>query len=69
MSVKDAAGRKAELIVVPFPILPGTTHNVELMVDPEMSGIQSMDALTYPMTLKGSVEWEGGSYRVDGTVP
>ena len=69
MAVKDSQGTKAELIVVPFPILPGSAHNIELMVDPEISGIQSLDELAYPLDLKGTVEWDGGSYRVTGTVP
>ena len=29
--VEDAAGRKAELVVSPFPILPGRTFDINLM--------------------------------------
>ncbi len=62
---KDASGKKAELIVVPFPILPGRTHDIELMADPEMSGIKTMDELKFPLHLKGRIEWDGGVYQVD----
>jgi hypothetical protein len=62
---KDASGRKAELIAVPFPILPGRTHDIELMADPETSGIQTVDELKFPLHLKGRIEWDGGDYQVD----
>ncbi len=66
--VKDGTGKKAELIVVPFPILPGDMRDVELMVDPEISGLQTLDELVYPLELKGVVEWDGGAYRPEGTL-
>jgi fimbrial chaperone protein len=68
VTVTDANDKKAELIVVPFPILPGRRHDVELMVDPQISGIGKMDELTYPLRLKGVVEWDGGKFQVDGAV-
>lgn len=67
--IKDAHGKKAELVVVPFPILPGAVYDVELMVDPEISGITSMQELTYPLELEGMVEWDGGRLRTTGKVP
>jgi hypothetical protein len=66
--VEDNTGKKAELIVVPFPILPGAVRDVELMVDQEISGLQSLDELVYPLELKGVVEWDGGTYRPEGTL-
>lgn len=66
VTVRDHRGKKAELVVVPFPILPGATHDVALMVDPEISGLQSLDDLVYPLDVDGRVEWDGGSYRPQG---
>jgi hypothetical protein len=62
---KDASGKKAELIAVPFPILPGRTHDIELMADPEISGIKTVDELAFPLHLKGRIEWDGGACQVD----
>ena len=65
LKVRDAKGKSAELLIVPFPILPGRTWDIQLAVDPRLSGIESMDALTYPISLKGLVEWDGGNLKID----
>ena len=62
---KDAAGRKTELPLSPFPIMPGETRDIMLFADKEMSGIENIDELIFPLYLKGLIEWDGGTYKVD----
>ena len=62
---KDADGRKAELPLSPFPIMPGETRDIWLFADKEMSGIENIDELIFPLYLKGLIEWDGGTYKVD----
>ncbi len=68
LNVRDAKGKSAELMIVPFPVLPGRTWDIQLAVDPRLSGIESMDALTFPISLKGLVEWDGGKLKIDTIV-
>jgi hypothetical protein len=62
---KDASGRKAELLLSPFPILPAETRDIRLLADKEISGIETIDELSFPLYLKGLIEWDGGTYKVD----
>lgn len=62
MSVKDASGKDRELVVVPFPILPGRTTDVALQPHSEGSGGPQLRS---PVSLKGLIEWDGGDYRVN----
>lgn len=62
---KDADGRKAELLLSPFPILPGETRGIRLFADKEISGIENIEELAFPIYLKGLIEWDGGTYKVD----
>ena len=62
---KDADGKKAELPLSSFPIMPGETRDIMLFTDKEMSGIENIDALMFPLYLKGLIEWDGGTYKVD----
>ena len=62
---KDADGRKAELPLSSFPIMPGETRDIRLFADKEMSGIENIDELIFPLYLKGLIEWDGGTYKVD----
>ncbi|MBT8357126.1 MAG: hypothetical protein HKO79_12065, partial [Desulfobacterales bacterium] len=62
---KDANGRKAELILSPFPILPAETRDIRLFADKEISGIENIEELAFPLYLKGMIEWDGGTYKVD----
>jgi len=62
---KDADGRKAELLLSPFPIMPGETRGISLFADKEISGIENIEELIFPLYLKGLIEWEGGTYKVD----
>ena len=65
----DAGGKRAELIIVPFPILPQRTWDIELMADPELSGIKTINELQFPLRLRGMIEWDGGTYQVDEKLP
>lgn len=62
---EDADKKQAELILAPFPILPGKTMDIKLAVDPEISGIQKIEELGFPVRLKGLIEWDGGTYQLD----
>lgn len=62
---KDANGRKAELLLSPFPIMPKETRGIRLFADKEISGIENIEELAFPLYLKGLIEWDGGTYRVD----
>lgn len=62
---KDAGGKKAELILSPFPIMPGETRGIRLFADKEISGIENIEELIFPLYLKGLIEWDGGTYKVD----
>jgi len=62
---KDAEGRKAELVLSSFPIMPGETRGISLFADKEISGIDNIDELIFPLYLKGLIEWDGGTYKVD----
>jgi len=68
LKVKDAKGKSAELLIVPFPVLPGEARDIRLAVDSRFSGIESMEALTFPISLKGLVEWDGGKMKIDTVV-
>ena len=63
--IEDATGRKAELVVSPFPILPGRTFDINLMVDPTLTRIDALEEMAFPLHLKGLIEWDGGSLRLD----
>ena len=63
--VKDANGRKAELLLSPFPIMPAETRGISLFADKEISGIENIEELVFPLYLKGLIEWDGGTYKVD----
>ena len=65
LSARDSNGKRADLLVAPFPILPGDTEDIELTTDPRLSGIEKMSELTFPISLKGLIEWDGGNIKVD----
>jgi len=62
---KDSKGKTADFLVVPFPILPGETTDIQLAVDPRLSGIEKMSDLAFPISLKGVIEWDGGVTKID----
>jgi len=65
---KDANSKKAELLLSPLPIMPGQTRDIKLLPDKEMSGIERIEELTFPLYLKGLIEWDGGTYKVDAMI-
>ena len=65
---KDSLGKAADLLVVPFPILPGESMDIELTADPRRSGIEKMSDLTFPISLKGQIEWDGGTTKIDAII-
>ena len=68
MTVRDAENKSAELLVVPFPILPGETRDIKLAVDDTLSGIANIEELMFPISLKGTIEWYGGMTKIDATI-
>ena len=65
VQIVDAEGKKAELIISPYPILPGRTTAINLSIDPDFSEIKAINELKPPMGLKGLIEWDGGDYKLD----
>lgn len=61
----DAAGKKLEFTVSPFPILPGETRSVAIWPQEEAG---KTPAFAYPLRLRGNVEWAGGKQAVDVTI-
>lgn len=55
LSGTDADGRKFEFTPSSLPILPGETRSISLT--PSLEGKSSIQAVKYPITIKGSIEW------------
>ncbi len=63
----DAKGQQLEFVVSPSPILPGQTREIPIWpADPDNSN--KTVQFTYPLKLKGIIEWDGGKQAVDATV-
>lgn len=66
----DASGRKTILAVEPFPILPGETRAVALQPVDKFS--QGGPAVAFefktPLTIRGKIQWDGGSAKIDQVV-
>lgn len=64
---KDAKGRKLDLEVDQFPIMPGKSRLVPLKpVEWTRKGYKvSTMKLRFPMHIRGKVEWDGGSVKID----
>ena len=64
---KDAKGRKLDLEVDQFPILPGKTRKVPLKpVNWTRKGHETVTfKLRFPMHIRGKIEWDGGSVKID----
>lgn len=54
LSGTDAAGRKLEFTTSTLPILPGETRDISLVVHRERD---EAVAITYPITIRGKLEW------------
>jgi fimbrial chaperone protein len=63
---KDASGKSYEFVVSPFPILPGETRSVALW--PQEGPDKKTPAISYPLRLRGTIEWDGGKQAIDSTV-
>ena len=63
---RDASGQTYEFVVSPFPILPGETRTVALWAQegPDHKAPQ----LSYPLRLRGTIEWDGGKQQIDSTL-
>ena len=68
LSAKDSKGKTADLLVVPFPILPGETKDIQLTANPRLSGIEKMSELVFPISVKGLIEYDGGRIKVDTVI-
>ena len=68
VKAQDSKGKTADLLVVPFPILPGETRDIQLTADSRLSGIEKMSELIFPISVKGMIEWDGGSTRIETTI-
>jgi fimbrial chaperone protein len=63
---KDALGREFEFTVSPSPILPGQTRHIPIWPDHD-TGQEATD-LVAPLHLTGTIEWDGGSQKIDTSV-
>ena len=63
LEARDASGKLMEFTVAPSPILPGRTQAVVLWPADAPDG--KTPEFTYPLRLKGKIEWQGGSREVD----
>ena len=63
----DSTGRKVNLIVEQFPVLPGETRAVALRPMGRFRGAatDSPFELKTPLTIRGRIQWDGGSARVN----
>jgi hypothetical protein len=67
LTAVDASGRKTVLGVEPFPILPGETRAIALRpVDlSNRGGPAAPVELKTPLTIRGKIQWDGGSAKID----
>lgn len=70
LTAVDAGRRKTTLAVEPFPILPGETRAVALQpVDRfNRGGPAPVFELKTPFTIRGKIQWDGGSAKIDQVV-
>ena len=62
----DASGKKIDFTVAQTPILPGQTRPVTIW-QATAQGEEAV-AITPPLKIKGTIEWQGGRHRVDTTL-
>jgi len=63
---RDASGKAIDFIVARTPILPGQTRPITLW-QATAQGTEAV-ALTPPVKIKGSIEWQNGQLEVDTTL-
>jgi hypothetical protein len=66
LSGTDAKGAPIDLAVAPLPILPGETRSIPVW--PQEGPDGKAVTLSFPVKLKGLVEWEGGKQEVNTSV-
>jgi fimbrial chaperone protein len=66
LEARDADGKSLEFSVSPSPLLPGTTRTLPIWPNDGPDG--KPPKFNYPLRLKGTVEWDGGQYKVDTVV-
>ena len=59
----DASGRALELVPENTPILPGQTRTLPFQVRTEPN--QKPRDFNFPVKVKGSLDWDRGSFRID----
>lgn len=67
LSAVDKTGKQLEFTMSPSPILPGQTREIPIWpADPDNTNKPVQ--FTYPLRLKGTIEWDGGKQPVDATI-
>jgi fimbrial chaperone protein len=62
LSAVDASKTEFELLPDASPILPGQTRQMQLL--PKVEGTKTPAEMTFPVTGKGSIDWDKGSFKV-----
>jgi fimbrial chaperone protein len=66
LEARDADGKSLEFSVSPSPLLAGTTRTLPIWPNDGPDGKPT--TVSYPLRLKGTVEWDGGQHKVDSVV-
>lgn len=66
VTATDANGKRHELIISSFPVLPGHTEEILLSPDQSQSPGKKIE-LAYPLKLKGKVEMGGKKFKINET--
>lgn len=70
LAASDAKGRKAELRIASFPILPGKSETLRLDPVDWSSGSEKeiKQQLLVPIKVKGTLGWDGGRMKINQTI-
>lgn len=63
LSGTDATGKSFDFTVAPLPVLPGELRAIPIWPQDDPDG--KPPRVSWPVRIKGSVEWEGGRQAVD----
>ena len=65
----DASGKRIDFSPNTLPILPGETRPVSLQINPDPNAPKDapMPIITYPITIKGNLEWGGRLQAFEAT--
>lgn len=64
VTATDANGKRHELIISSFPVLPGRTEEVLLSPDQSQTPGKKIE-FSYPLKLKGKIEMGGKTFKID----